>query len=365
MQANSEFPFVSVVMPVRNEEAHIGAVLKQLEAQDYPRDRFEVLVAVGTSTDRTVQVIEAFAERATMRVLHFPNPRTLSSAGRNIGAQHARGEYIVYVDGHCHIPVKTLLRDAVTLFEQTGADCLCRPQPLEMEGNSVFQNVVAHARATALGHGSDSTIFATDYEGPVNPSSAGALYRKSVFDRIGYYDENFDACEDVEFNHRVFKAGLNSYISPRLTVLYQPRNTARSLWRQMMRYGRGRFRLVQKHPDAFSVSQTVPTAFLLWLILGAGVSLVSRPLALVFGLSLAFYAAVVLYFSAKLGWRYGFRHFCLAPLVYITIHLGLGAGFLLEGFKWGSHGNRSGKTVSSANPGEVPTRVEKPYSAGS
>jgi hypothetical protein len=78
----------------------------------------------------------------------------------------------------------------------------------------LFQDVLAHARATPLGHGRDSTIFSLDQEGPVNPMSAGALYRRSVFDRIGYYDESFDACEDVEFNYRVWKAGL--------TVDYQP-----------------------------------------------------------------------------------------------------------------------------------------------
>jgi succinoglycan biosynthesis protein ExoA len=347
-RTNGETPFLSIVLPVRNEERHIGAVLQQLEEQDYPRDRFEILVAVGTSTDRTVEVVQEFAERASITVRQFDNPSVLSSAGRNIGARHARGKYVLYVDGHCHIPSKTLLRDAAQLFEDTGADCFSRPQPLTMGGNSAFQNVVAQTRATMLGHGRDSTIFDTNYEGPVDPASAGALYRRTVFDRIGYYDESFDACEDVEFNTRVRKAGLVSRISPRLTVLYQPRNSLTRLWQQMMRYGRGRCRLIQKHRDAFSFSQVVPAAFVLWLIFGAAASVVSRPFAVAFAATLGIYAAVVLAFSLALGLRHGFSTLLFAPLVYPTIHLGLGAGFLTELLNPGGHRGPSGSKVSAA-----------------
>ncbi len=328
-----EAPFLSIVMPVRNEELHIGAVLAELEIQDYPHNRFEVVVADGNSTDGTAKVVQEFDERASLSVRLLENPAQLSSAGRNVGARSARGEFVIYIDGHCHIPNKTLLRDAVELFERTGADCLCRPQPLTMPGNTPFQTVVADARATALGHGHDSTVHVIDWEGFVNPSSAGALYRRRVFDRIGYYDENFDACEDVEFNYRVFKSGLRSYLSPRLAVLYHPRSDLRSLWRQMMRYGRGRCRLIKKHHDAFSIPQIIPAAFVAWLVLGLAASVFFGPVAEGFATSLLVYAFVVLYFSSRLGVRYGWRHFVLAPFIYITIHLGLGAGFLAEAFQ--------------------------------
>jgi succinoglycan biosynthesis protein ExoA len=189
------------------------------------------------------------------------------------------------------------------------------------------------------------------------------MYRRTVFDQIGYYDESFDACEDVEFNHRVLSAGLLAYVSPRLTVLYQPRSSAPLLWKQMMRYGQGRFRLMQKHRDAFSISQLIPTALLLWLVVGGVGSLVSRSFSLVFGFSLAFYLAVVIYFSIRLGLRYGFGHFWRGPIVYTTIHLGLGAGFLLQALKFGKAGSSAGTKISSGSTGkprswEPPSSVE-------
>jgi succinoglycan biosynthesis protein ExoA len=348
-------PLISVVIPVRNEEAHLGAVLESLLAQDYPRDRFEILVADGDSTDGTPRVVEKFASGSATRIKLLSNARRWSSAGRNVGVRHSSGDLIVFIDGHCYIPSKTLLRDTAATFEKTGADCLCRPQPLNMEGNSFFQDAVAQARATTLGHGRDSTIYDTQFEGPVNPCSAGAMYRRTVFERVGYYDESFDAAEDVEFNYRVFKSGLISYISPRLEIRYQPRASLGALWRQMMRYGRGRFRLIRKHHEAFSFSQLVPAAFLLWLVAGIIASLVSRPLSLVFGVPLAIYVAVVLYFSLGMGRRYGVAHLLVGPLIYPTIHLGLGAGFLAEALQIGVNKNRSETKVSSTTSEKAPT----------
>jgi succinoglycan biosynthesis protein ExoA len=342
-RGSGELPFLSIVIPVRNEASHVGAVLGELEAQDYPRHAFEVLVVDGNSTDGTAKAVEKFAQHAAVSVRLLRNPAQLSSAGRNVGVRNACGEFVIFIDGHCHIPSKTLLRDAVELFETTGADCLCRPQPLTVSSNTLFQDVVAHARATLLGHGRDSTIYATNREGPVNPSSSGALYRRDVFDRVGYYDERFDACEDVEFNFRLFKVGLRSFLSPKLMVFYEARADLKSLWRQIVRYGRGRFRLISKHPDAFSVSQCIPAVFLAWLGIGGLASLFSWRFAELLFITLVTYSGLLLVFSLRLAFRFGWRHLILAPVVYGGIHFGLGAGYLAEMLAAGWRRDPSGR----------------------
>ena len=354
VHVGESLPFLSIVMPVRNEERHIGDVLSQLESQNYPRDRFEILVVDGNSTDRTAEVVEGFARPASVSVKLLENPAQLSSAARNIGARNSRGEFVIYVDGHCHIPNASMLRDHVDLFEKTGADCLCRPQPLTMPGNTDFQNVVASARATALGHGLDSTVYTADWEGAVNPSSSGASYRRSVFDRIGYYDESFDACEDVEFNFRLFQAGLPSYLSPRLKILYQPRRTLRALWQQMIRYGRGRYRLMRKHPRTRSVAQVIPALFLIWLAFTGAASFYSPRILVIFIGTLLLYLGVVLGFSAGLAVRHGWRYLFQAPAVYAVIHMGLGTGFLTEFVStlFGRRKRRNNRVDSVSVPGE-------------
>lgn len=326
-------PFVSIVIPVRNEEAHLGAVLDDLLSQDYPHDYYEVLVVDGQSTDRTTAVVQRYARLDSPPVLLFSNPGRLSSSGRNMGVRHSRGEFILFVDGHCRIPNRSLLSENVRILRESGADCLCRPQPLTSPGNTWFQDMVAHARATLIGHGRDSTVYRTDREGFVNPTSSGAGYRRSVFECVGLYDERFDACEDVEFNYRVYRAAIPSYLSPRLTIVYQPRTSLSELFCQMVRYGRGRFRLMQKHKEAASLSQLVPGAVVagsVFLAVGSLASSLVRPLSLVV---LIAYTALLLAFSAALGVRHGWPNFLVAPFVYLTIHLGLGLGFWAGAFQ--------------------------------
>ena len=85
-----------------------------------------------------------------------------------------------------------------------------------------------------------------DGEGFVPPQSVAIAYRREVFDRIGLFDERFDACEDVEFNQRADEAGLTCFFTPRVAVHYHPRSTLSGLFRQMARYGRGRVRLARR-----------------------------------------------------------------------------------------------------------------------
>jgi GT2 family glycosyltransferase len=329
----AQLPFISVVIPVRNEEASLASVLDDLIRQDYPHDRYEILVVDGQSTDGTAAVVQRYVSLDSPRIRLFSNPGQLSSSGKNVGVRNSRGEFILFVDGHCRIPTRSLLSEHVRILRESGAECLCRPQPLSSPGNTWFQNVVAHARATLIGHGRDSDIYRTDLEGFVNPTSSGAGYRRSVFERVGLYDERFDACEDVEFNHRVYRAAIPSYFSPRLAILYEPRSSLSGLFRQMLRYGRGRFLLMQKHKETACLSQVLPAAFvsgLAFLALGYLASSLARPWSLVV---LVAYAAVLLASSAALGVRHGWQDFLVAPFVYLSIHIGLGAGFWVGAFE--------------------------------
>src|SRR4051812_1042327 len=94
--------FVTVIVPVRNEEAFLADTLLALLRQDYPADRFEVIVSDGQSADGTVAVVRRLQVHHDNLVLLY-NPRRMASAARNLGVGHARGEYLVVVDGHCEI----------------------------------------------------------------------------------------------------------------------------------------------------------------------------------------------------------------------------------------------------------------------
>jgi glycosyltransferase involved in cell wall biosynthesis len=325
---------VSVILPVRNEAKSLPALLTSLLQQDFPANRFEIIVADGVSTDNTRDIVRNFASKSPVTITLVDNPGIRSGPGRNAGVGVARGEYILFIDGHCHIPSTQLLRDTILLFKQTQADCLCRPQPLLAPTKSGFGAAVAAVRASVLGHGRDSLIYDMTRSGFVDPASSGAAYRRSVFTKLGAYDQSFDACEDVEFNTRVRKSGMSAYTDPRLAVFYEPRSSLSSLIRQMLRYGRGRAKLVFKHPDCASPGQLAPPLLTLW-IAGALLASVS-PIHIAAWVRWTLFAPIALYLvsmlfsSLFLARKLAGRIFYHAPAIYLAIHIGLGIGIWTE-----------------------------------
>lgn len=320
-------PAISVVIPVRNEEKHLGQVLEDLSHQTLAKDRFEIIVVDGLSRDRTPEVAREYTAIFPMFQIR-ENPRQLSSAARNIGFLASQGDYILFIDGHCRIASERMLADVLDLFDRHDVEILCRPQPLTAEPMTTFQRAVATARASKLGHGLDSIIY-DGYEGATPAASAGAIYRRSVFATLGSYDESFDACEDVEFNTRADRTGLRAYSSPRLTVKYFARENIPALWRQLFRYGIGRWQLMVKHPVSASPGTFVPPLLALSVPLLLFWWLLFPPLGIVMTALLALYLVVVLIASAVIAVRQGVALAPRLPLIFLTIHLALGFGFLL------------------------------------
>src|SRR5262249_53570212 len=150
-----------------------------------------------------------------------------------------------------------------------------------------------------LGHNPDSAIFSQG-AGFVEPQNVAVAYRRDVFERVGLFDERFDACEDVEFNTRVAGGGLTCYFTPAIQVRYQPRPSLRGLWYQMFRYGKGRARLGRKYPSSVTLPSLVPALWLVWLAGTLLVGLAWTPALLLCAGSLFTYFVIVLGESLRL-----------------------------------------------------------------
>jgi glycosyltransferase involved in cell wall biosynthesis len=321
-------PFITVVMPVRNEERFIRTVLEELLSQDYPPDRFEVLVADGLSTDRTRDLVAGMASRHP-QIRLYENRGRLPSSGRNVGFRNGRGEIFLVVDGHCRLQHDRVLRGVVDCFRTSRAQCLCRPQPFIIPAEPTIQRAIALARSSKVGHSSKSFIHAHE-EGFVSPQSAGCAYLREVIDRVGLVDESFDACEDVEFNYRVEKAGFKSFFSPLLAVHYVPREDLTGLWRQLLRYGKGRCQLIKKHPEIVNFDMLLLPGFVLGIFLGPVISHFVKGMGPLYALALCVYLVIIGIESFRLNNREINIFFIKLLVVFFTIHMSLGVGMLVE-----------------------------------
>jgi succinoglycan biosynthesis protein ExoA len=303
--------------------------LRRLAEQNYEPSRFEIIVADGRSTDDTVAIVRRLQLELTNVRLSY-NAKRLSSAARNLGVRQGRGDYFVIVDGHCEISDRNYLQKMVGAFERSGADCLGRPQPLEIGNATLMQEAIALARRSWLGHNPSSHIY-SDQEQFVPASSVAVAYRREVFEKLGHFDEQFDACEDVEFNTRIDQAGLKCYFTPEIAVHYHPRSSIPGLIYQMSRYGRGRIRLARKHPRSLTLPALVPMLFAGWCAITGILGLWSSIFAALFCLALLGYAGAVSITSLGLLTRKtNPTSLCLAPLVYLAVHVGFAWGTIRE-----------------------------------
>ncbi len=317
------------MVPVRNEAPFIERTLTCLLAQDYDSERFEILVIDGESSDGTPEIVACMAKSHTNLRL-FQNPRRLSSAARNIGIRNARGEVVLVIDGHCEVKDRQHLRRLAAAFERSGADCVGRPQPLDIAGATTLQRAIAAARSSRLGHHPSSFIYSSE-ERFVPAKSVAVAYRRKIFDQVGGFDEAFDACEDVEINHRIDRAGLTCFFTPDVAVHYAPRGTLGGLFRQLVRYGRGRVRLLRKHPETFSLGSILPGLFVAGVLLGPFAGLAWMPLATVYFAVMLLYATILLAGSTVVASHAkDYRLIFWLPLVFATVHVGSGVGLLWE-----------------------------------
>jgi succinoglycan biosynthesis protein ExoA len=315
-------PFVSIIIPVRNEARCIAGCLETLLRQDYPADRMEVLVAEGMSGDGTREILSCFQAQDT-RVRVIDNPNGIVSTGLNAAIREARGEVIVRMDAHTEY-APDYVRQCVAVLRETRADNVGGPWVARGAGYVSRAVAAAFQSRFAVGTGRGHNEA---YEGPVDTVYLGC-WPKHVFDRIGFFDEELVRNQDDEFNFRLTRAGGRVWQSPRIRSWYKPRASLGSLFRQYMQYGYWKVRVIRKHRLPASPRHLIPGLFVAALVVLGTVALLWQP-ALWAWLGLTgLYLAAVVAASLAISRRAGWHLLPVLPAVFACYHFGYGVGFL-------------------------------------
>ncbi len=248
-----EYPSVSVVMPVRNEERHLAEAVRSVLAQDYPGE-LELVLAVGPSADRTEQVARELAA-AEPRLAVMASPTGKIPAALNVAVRAARHAVIARVDGHALLPAG-YLQIAVRALAETGAADV--GGVMAAEGVATFQRAVAWAMTSKAGVGS-AAFHTGGGAGPVDSVYLG-VYRREAIERAGGWDEGMLRAEDWDLNSRIRARGGQIWFTPGLRVTYRPRAGVRTLASQYFHYGRWRRVIVREHPETASFRYLAPPA---------------------------------------------------------------------------------------------------------
>jgi succinoglycan biosynthesis protein ExoA len=315
-------PLVSIVLPCRNEQGYIQACLQSALDQEPPEGGFEILVADGMSTDGTREYLEQMAKQHP-RIRVLDNPGRIVSTGLNAAIRAARGNIVVRMDAHTTY-APDYVRQCLAVMNETGADNVGGPMRttaatfMERAIRAVFHSTVAVGGARS---------HQADFEGYVDTVIYGC-WKKSVFERIGYFDEELVRNQDDEFNLRLTRAGGKIYQSPRIHSRYHVRGSLKTLFRQYMQYGYWKTLVIRKHQSPASFRHLVPGAFVGCLILLAAVGFFWFPAWWGVVSLTALYAAAALVISLITAARTQWILLPVLPVVVWCFHFGYGYGFL-------------------------------------
>ena len=308
--------FVSVVLPVYNEEKYIDSCIRSLISQTYDRKQMEWIIVDGNSTDKTRSIIQSYLEQYPITLL--TNERRITPASLNMAIKASKGDVIVRFDAHAVFP-SDYIEKCVACLSSTDADNV--GGWIETKAEGFVGKAIAKVLSSKFGVGGSS--FRTERKsGYVDTVPFGA-FKRSVFSKVGLFDETLIRSEDNDINAKIINSGGKVYLSSDIHSVYYCRNTVSGLLNQAILNGNALFRTMKVNPKAMSKRHFIPFFFFLSLCVLPFVC----PLLLF--AELAAYLSLDLYFSfVERERKLGFVTIWLYPLYHITYGLGSFLGLL-------------------------------------
>ena len=312
---------VTVVIPAADEERFIGACLHSALGQDY--DHTQILVVDGASTDGTAEVVRELC-RQDARIELLRNERRNIPSSMNMGLAAARGRWLVRIDAHCTVPPSYVRTAVHRLREGPWSGVGGRKDGV---GCTKAGRAIAVAMASRLGVGG-STYHHGTVRQEVEHIAFGA-YPTELLRQMGGWDESLQANEDFELDYRLRRAGHHLLFDPEMSIAWHCRQSVPELFRQYLRYGRGKVDVARLHPRSLSPRHVAPPAFVAYLALAAALAVKQPRRALTM---LAPYGGSVLVESARLAPRLDTAaERMVVPAALTAMHVGWGLGVWARG----------------------------------
>lgn len=261
----NESPFVSALLVTRNEEEFIERALLSLINQTYPKTRYEIIVIDGESTDGTLDIVNQLicqysSDIFSIRVIS--NPKRILATGWNIGIKNASGDYVVRIDAHGEVASDFLEKSVNTILSIP--DTICVGGKLNTKSINGDDNTVSKVLSSPFGVGNSS--FRISNKPGYSDTVVYGLYKKEIFEEVGYFNEKYVRNQDIEFHSRIRKAGGKFYFNPEINCVYYSRNTVKKMLKQAFSNGEWNMVLLKHQTNAVRLRHLVPLAFVLYII---------------------------------------------------------------------------------------------------
>lgn len=317
----------TIIIPCYNEEKYIANCLQSVVDSDYPKDKVEVLVVDGNSTDKTTSIIrEKFLNNYKwIKLLH--NPDRIVPKSMNIGINNALGDFIIRIDAHSSYTVDYFSKLINWSKELNAANIggICKTEVLNQTKKS---NSIKKVLSNKFGVGNSDFRIGTDSIKEVDTVPFGC-YRKEIFTKYGLYNEKLIRNQDIELNKRILKEGEKIFLVPDVKCTYYARETFFQLAKNNFKNGKWNILTIYYTKDFNSISlrHLIPLIFTLSLLLPCILSIFWFPFIYLSIASLVAYLTMVSLISSKIVDKTSGIFYLIWS--FFTLHFSYGFGSLI------------------------------------
>lgn len=329
-----EYPFVTAMIVVRNEENYIKECLRSLLEQSYPAESYEILIIDGLSDDSTLAFAKETEEKYCytknysgeinnkIQVRYINNPNKLLASGWNLGIKAALGDYVVRLDAHAFADKDFILKSVETMLNV--GDAVCVGGTIKTEAISKRGNLIANVLSSPFGVGNSK--FRYSQKPQYVDTVAFGLYKKEVFLKVGYFDESLARNQDNDMHRRIREEGGKFYLNPQITSTYRPRETVKSMVKQGFSNGKWNIITFRKNPKSLSGRHLIPLFFVIGIIGGLITSLIHHVFWMLFISVMLLYFILSIVFAAKKTCK--IKNVLFTSVLFFLLHLAYGIGSL-------------------------------------
>ena len=232
-------PEVSVIVPIYNGEQDLPELINCLEKQTYPREKVEFLLVDNNSSDRTSEILEQAAKKAT-KIRHLTEKKIQSSyAGRNLGIRQAKNDILVFTDADCR-PQPNWLIEIVQPFIKPEVGIMVG-EIVALSGKSLLEKYADRNQLM-------SQKFLLEHSFLPYGQTANLAIRKQAFIDAGLFRPYLTTGGDADICWRIQQEGKwQLEYAPNAIIEHRHRSNFKNFRSQFRRYGSSNYYLHELH----------------------------------------------------------------------------------------------------------------------
>lgn len=316
--------FTTIAIITKNEEKYIAETINSVLNQDYPKNKYEILIIDGNSTDKTQDIIKKLKKKnKKIRLIIEKTKKTSQGNARNLAVKKAKGKFIAFTDADC-VAKKDWLRTLVNSFV---FESKINPKIIGIGGSKKpiisknwKENLIGEILSTYLGSGfSEKKKKEVDSIPNYNSIYLLKILKKEKYSEIGIG-------EDFELNQRLGKKGFEFIFNPKAIIYHHQEQGFKTFFKKMFNYGKAQVKVYRKIRKIRYFAVLAPLYFisLLFSVILSILIPIFRTISLIILLPYVLtclFTSIKIYFKTKKA--YSLISLFIYPLEHISYSLGV------------------------------------------